>query len=146
MPHYDIKLYNPLIANSTLNIYYFRFNIFKKRTFKRLFEKKGTFSENIGECVCGGEGGEGRGGRGEGGGGGGREEGEGRGRRGRRERGEGCEGSGARQQNRGKSAFKLCDVLESPNDFRFKNEHNDLGEIDDQIIDYNSRISSVSEW
>ena len=124
MPHYDIKLYNPLIANSTLNIYYFRFNIFKKRTFKRLFEKKGTFSENIGECVCGGEG---------------------RGRRGRRERGEGCEGSGARQQNRGKSAFKLCDVLESLNDFRFKNEHNNLGEIDDQIIDYNSRISSVSE-
>ena len=81
-------------------------------------------------CVCvGGGGGERGGGGGRGGGG----------------RGEGCEGGGARQQNWGKSAFKLCDVLESPNDFRFKNEHNNLGEIDDQIIDYNSRISSVSE-
>ena len=69
MPHYDIKLYNPLITNSTLNIYYFRFNIFKKRTFKGLFEKKGTFSENIGECVGGRGRGEGGGGRGRGRGG-----------------------------------------------------------------------------
>ena len=36
-------------------------------------------------------------------------------------------------ENRGKLAFKLCDILESPNESRFKNEHNNLGEIDDQI-------------
>ena len=33
-----------------LNIYYFRFNIFDKGTFKRLFEKKGTLSEKFGEA------------------------------------------------------------------------------------------------
>ena len=32
-----------------LNIYYFRFNIFKKGTFKGLFEKKGTLSDNFGD-------------------------------------------------------------------------------------------------
>ena len=31
-----------------LNIYHFRFNIFKKGTFKGLFEKKGTLSDNFG--------------------------------------------------------------------------------------------------
>ena len=30
-------------------------------------------------------------------------------------------------------AFKLCDVLECPNELRFKNRNNYLGEIDDQI-------------
>ena len=37
------------------------------------------------------------------------------------------------QENRGKPAFKLCDKLEIPNESRFKNEHNNLGEIDNQI-------------
>ena len=32
-----------------LNIYYSRLNIFKKDTFKGLFEKKGTFSANFGD-------------------------------------------------------------------------------------------------
>ena len=37
------------------------------------------------------------------------------------------------RENRGKPAFKLCDILESPNESRFKNEQNNWGEIDDQI-------------
>ena len=37
------------------------------------------------------------------------------------------------RENRGKPAFKLCDVFQCPNESRFKNQHIDLGEIDDQI-------------
>ena len=37
-----------------MNIYYFRLNIFKEETFKGLFEKKGTLSENLGVGVGGG--------------------------------------------------------------------------------------------
>ena len=36
-------------------------------------------------------------------------------------------------ENQGKPAFKLCDVLECPNKFRFKNQNNYLGEIEDQM-------------
>ena len=35
--------------------------------------------------------------------------------------------------NQGNSAFKLCDPLASPNESRFKNEHNKLSEIEDQV-------------
>ena len=44
------------MASLTLmNIYYFRLNIFKKGTFKGLFEKKGTFSANFGGVGGGGD-------------------------------------------------------------------------------------------
>ena len=35
--------------------------------------------------------------------------------------------------NQGNSAFKLCDLLASPNESCFKNEHNKLSEIEDQV-------------
>ena len=41
------------------------------------------------------------------------------------------------RENRGKSAFKLCDAWEIPNEPCFKNGHNNLGEIDDQIKEWN---------
>ena len=37
------------------------------------------------------------------------------------------------RENRSKPAFKLCDVLQSPNESRFKDQNNNLGEMDDQI-------------
>ena len=40
------------------------------------------------------------------------------------------------RENRGKPAYKLCDVLECPNESRFKNQNNYLGETGGQIKEW----------
>ena len=48
-----------------------------------------------------------------------------------------------KRQNRVKPAFKLCEVLECPDESHLKNQNNYLGETDDQMkeLDWLSYIS-----